>query len=78
MFLYVEILNTVLAFSGRSPAMAVRALWTTCVSNFLDIEAIAKEMSQLIRSGVFIIPALAKNYITVTPRIKISQALYLK
>ena len=25
-FLYVAILNTVLAFSGRSPAMAVRAL----------------------------------------------------
>ena len=79
MFLYVEILNTVLAFSGRSPAMAVRAFTrTTCVSNFLDIEAIAKEMSQLIRSGVFIIPALAKNYITETPRTKISQALYLK
>ena len=48
------------------------------MSNFLDIEAIAKEMSQLIRSGVFIIPALAKNYITETPRTKISQALYLK
>ena len=46
------------------------------MSSFLDIEAIAKEMSQLIRSGVFIIPALAKNYITETPRTQMSQALY--
>ena len=46
------------------------------MSSFLDIEAIAKEMSQLIRSGVFIIPALAKNYITVTPRTKISLLVY--
>ena len=79
MFLYVEIFNTVLAFSCRSPAMAVRALLGRLVcQTFLDIEAIAKEMSQLIRSGVFIIPALAKNYITEKPRTKISQALYLK
>ena len=48
------------------------------MSNLLDIEAIEKEMSQLIRSGVFIIPALAKNYITETPLTKISQVLYLK
>ena len=54
MFLYVAILNTVLAFSGRSPAMAVRALLGRLVCQaFLDIEAIAKEMSQLIRSGGF-------------------------
>ena len=61
MFLYVEILNTVLAFSGRSPAMAVRPLTRTTCVKLLDIEAIAKEMSQLIRSGVFCHPCVGEK-----------------
>ena len=61
MFLLLAILNTALAFSGLSPAMAVRSLLGRLVCQAFYIEAIAKEMSQLIRSGVFYHPCVGEK-----------------